>query len=194
MSHPNGMVKESGNPAVEGGRVLVKEAAQKAAAVMLSTHWDGTLPVDPVAIAEKLGIKVSFVEFEDPELSGAITASGGAAEILISEKDRFERQLFTCAHEIGHYVERKDAEDGDYTFKESERELEAARGRGWSMHELYADEFAGNLLMPQQRVKEFYEDGVSVSDMADIFSVSRSAIHTRLDKLKRDGILTPRYA
>lgn len=174
--------------------MLVKDAAKNAAADVLQKYWDGTLPVNPVAIAEKLGIEVKFVEFEDDELSGAITSSDGAVTIFLAENERFERQLFTCAHEIGHFAERNAADDDEYTFKESEKELEAARGRGWDLHEFYADEFAGNLLMPQAKVKELYEDGASVSEMADVFSVSRSAIHTRLDRLKRDGVVKPRYA
>lgn len=174
--------------------MLVKDAAQQAAADLLQRFWDGTLPVNPVAIAERLGIDVSFVEFEDEDLSGAITASNGVANILLSSNERFERQLFTCAHEIGHYVERAAADDGDYTFKESDEELQAARGRGWDLHEFYADEFAGNLLMPAGRVKALYEDGASVSEMADVFSVTRTAVHTRLDRLKREGVLKSRYA
>lgn len=172
----------------------MKDAAQKAAAKVLEQYWDGKLPVDPVAIAEKLNIDVSFVEFEDPELSGAITATAGEVKIFLSDKERFERQLFTCAHEIGHFMERAEAQDDTYTFKESEAELQAARGRGWDLHEFYADEFAGNLLMPTPRVKELYEENVSVSEMADIFSVTRAAIHTRLDRLKRENVLKPRYA
>lgn len=171
--------------------MLVKDAAREAAANALKAHWDGELPVNPVAIAESLGIDVEFAEFTD-DLSGVIVANQDAVQILLADGDALPRQIFTCAHELGHYFERQEAGDNDYSFSEGSGNFEAARGGIWDLHEFYADEFAGNLLMPTKPFVELFKQDVGVGTLADIFAVSRSAVQSRIRRLRRDGVLEER--
>ena len=66
------------------------------------------------------------------------------------------RRRFTLAHELGHFVERVTiAQDNDFAFMDK-------RSDDYDIHEFYADEFAGALLMPEhdfiQKVKERWDD------------------------------------
>lgn len=159
----------------KGGGVLVKDAARIAAENLLESHWDLTFPVDPVAIADALKIKVQFTSLV-PGVSGAIVAEDGNAEILIEESENYGRQMFTTAHELGHYIERLDKADTDYSFVER-------RTQKYSLHELYADVFAANLLMPESAFRSQWAASKSEYMLAAWFGVSPAAV------LKRKEIL-----
>ncbi len=174
--------------------MLVKDAAKKAADEALSKHWDGELPVNPVEIAKSLGITVSFADLAN-DLSGAIVADQGKVDIYLSPAETLSRQIFTCAHELGHYFERRLAEDAEYSFSDSAAVSEATfdgRGGVWDLHEFYADEFAGNLLMPTSKFVELYKQDVGVGTLSDIFAVSRAAVQARIKRLRKDGLLEAR--
>ncbi|WP_025157550.1 ImmA/IrrE family metallo-endopeptidase [Leifsonia aquatica] len=162
--------------------MLVKDAARIAAENALAEHWNGKFPVDPVAIAEGFDITV-WLDALDDDISGAIVADGEKVQIFLAEDEPFERQTFTCAHEIGHYLERTAARDDDYSFKDTRSP------HGYDLHEFYADEFAGNLLMPAEKFVELYEQGMSTSLLADFFGVSRPAVRKRVERLRNDGRL-----
>lgn len=162
--------------------MLMKDAARRDAARVLRDHWDGTFPVDPVAIAEDLGIEVIVGELREGT-SGAIIAEGDDIEILISESEPLGRQTFTCAHEIGHFQERRRVRDPDYSFEDLRKP-----GR-YDLHEFYADEFAGNLLMPEDRFLEVYRISDDERTLMDYFAVSRPAVQKRIERLAKDGKL-----
>ena len=74
----------------------------RAANEILRTYWDGTLPVDPAAIATQMGILV----YKDPglEVSGEIGYEEQQVIIKFNATDVSKRQRFTVAHELGHFV------------------------------------------------------------------------------------------
>ncbi|MGW6376209.1 ImmA/IrrE family metallo-endopeptidase [Rhodococcus sp. NPDC055112] len=158
---------------------LVKDVAKKNAEEARRAHWGTQLPIDPFAIAEEMGIDVRFMSL-DPGVSGMlIREKGSDPEIILDENDSRVRQNFTCAHEIGHFVERvKRDPEGSFSFTDY-RDTTASR----DLHEFYADEFAGNLLMPAGAVKQLRERGLSVIEMAKRFDVSLPAMQTRLRRL-----------
>jgi len=157
--------------------MLVKEAAKVAAESVLKEHWDGsTFPIDPFGIADSLGMKVIVASLR-PELSGAIVAQAGEITILVEESDNFGRQTFTCAHELGHYFERKQAGDEEYSFVE-----ERLPGK-YDLHEFYADEFAGNLLMPEKHFRADIKAHGSDYLAAAKFGVSPAAVRKRRERL-----------
>ena len=57
---------------------------------------------------------------------------------------------------------------------------------GFSIKEIEAIFFAANLLMPQDRVKELYEQRFSLYEIADFFQVSYTAMAHRFDFLGYD--------
>lgn len=155
--------------------MLVKEAAAIKAAQILEACWDGTFPVDPVAIAQSHGIEVDFAPLF-PGISGAIIADPDSVQILVDATENYGRQMFTCAHELGHYFERRANGDDDYSFVER-------RSQDYDLHELYADEFAGNLLMPADDFRHFWAASPSEYLAAARYGVSPAAALKRKERL-----------
>lgn len=165
--------------------MLVQDAARIAAEKLRKDHKINEYPVDVAALAESLDIDVSPVTFIDDRTSGMIIANAETktVEILIAEDEDFERQRFTIAHELGHYEERKAAKDEDYSF------VEKRHPDAYNLHEFYADEFAGNLLMPEKEICRLYNADKSISAMATFFGVTSSAVRKRITRLQKMGSL-----
>jgi Zn-dependent peptidase ImmA (M78 family) len=160
----------------------VRDVARQAASEVLRAHTDGTVPVDPYRVAKRLGMKVRRVMFKE-DISGALVVRRGKTpEVLVSVLDSPQRQRFTCAHEIGHYIERVNRADPELEFGFLDK-----RGAKQDAHEYYADEFAGSLLMPEHEVRRLVDAGVSPIEMAGIFDVSIPAMRLRMSKLNLDG-------
>lgn len=164
--------------------MLVKDMARDDAKDTLTTFWDGRFPVDPFQIAEEMGIRTQRM-FLDDDTSGIIVARPETqATIYIEETDTRPRQRFTCAHELGHYVERSKVQDDltkGFSFVDK-------RSNKRDIHEFYADEFAGNLLMPEDKVRELEADGYTLIRMAGYFGVSVPAMKVRLQRLNIDVV------
>jgi Zn-dependent peptidase ImmA (M78 family) len=157
--------------------MLVRDAARQAAERVRAEHWDGTFPVDPVSIARALDLEVKFTSML-PGISGAIVVRPDTAQVLIEDTEAYGRKMFTCAHEVGHYLERQAQNDRSYSFVEK-------RGGEYDLHEFYADEFAGALLMPAAEFQK--QERLLGSDflMASYFGVSPSAVQKRRERLAR---------
>lgn len=155
----------------------IKLKATPAAEEVLAEHWGRSIPVDPACIAQKLGVDVVSA-YLDPDVAGAIEKrSGRAAKIILSESDHPNRKRFTCAHEIGHFV---DHDDGDYEYVDYR---DGTASTGVDERERFANAFAAALLMPEDAVKRFHEDGRHERAMAREFGVSEAAMVNRLKNL-----------
>lgn len=124
----------------------IRKRAAADAERIRAEFWDGRFPVDPVRIARDMGIEV--LDSKMPEnVSGAIHKKEGEARVVIylSEKDHANRKRFTCAHELGHYVDNADKgviEYVDYRGLAPQNQAEQ-----------YANEFAAYLLMPEREIQ-----------------------------------------
>jgi Zn-dependent peptidase ImmA (M78 family) len=158
---------------------LQREAAADARR-LLDEAWDGvTLPVDPVRIAKGLGISVVDV-FLKENVSGALVKKPGQdPSILLNANDSKNRKRFTCAHELGHFVRRKEDPDS-YEYIDYRNALS---GTGLSEDERYANTFAATLLMPEEQVRELHKHGLTEVEMTKRFGVSREAMQYRLVNL-----------
>lgn len=106
--------------------------------------------------------------------------AGQNADVFIEASDPRTRRRFTCAHELGHYVERINvAGDDEFSFRE-------VRSSKYDLHEFFADEFAGELLMPANELLRTKAVGASFTTLAARFDVSVTAIKRRLDRLERN--------
>ena len=126
----------------------------EAAAQVLSKFWgDGGFPVDPVLIARSMGLDV-IVDDLAPNISGGLVKESDFDPVIVlAERDHPNRQRFTCAHEIGHYVVRTSggrASAEKYNYSDSRGVL--ATG-GTDNVEIYANQFAAALLMPEDEVR-----------------------------------------
>lgn len=158
---------------------LIKDAAKEAAEQVLLDYWTPNLfPVDPALIAIRMGLKV-FKAHLDPDTSGMILkVAGQPAEIYFSATEPPKRQNFTCAHELGHFVERSNRPNPDQEFEFVDR-----RNGAVNAHEFYANEFAGNLLMPELDMRAEVVWGASVAELSERYGVSEHAVRVRMTKL-----------
>ncbi|HZU48694.1 MAG TPA: ImmA/IrrE family metallo-endopeptidase [Mycobacterium sp.] len=157
---------------------LVIDAAKDAAASVATTYWQpGEFPVDVEAIAKNMGLRVEYTYLRDG-VSGMIEARGEEVVIYVDFDENSARQRFTIAHELGHFVERSNQGQRNFAFIDE-------RGTKYDLHEFYADEFAGNLLMPADEIRNLRRRGFSNVEMAAHFGVSVPALNKRLDRLQR---------
>jgi predicted transcriptional regulator len=134
------------------------------------TEADKAGSVVPVGlICELFGLEVVFKKLSDG-LAGYFDHDKKI--IFVNDTYPATRNLFTIAHEIGHYIlhngtNNRYDEYHKYTPEERKREYEA-------------NEFAGKLLMPEQKfIKVFEEYKANVKKIADIFGVSIRACEVR---------------
>ncbi|MBF0808372.1 ImmA/IrrE family metallo-endopeptidase [Rothia nasimurium] len=162
-----------------GDKQLVYQAARQEAAKALEAFGDAlTFPVD-LRVVSELMYAQKQLDSQLDDISGMILKEPGQpAQILLNAQDSPERQRFTWAHELGHLAERTTlAQDFDYSF------VDLRKPGSYSIHEFYADEFAGALLMPAAKISQLQEEGKSLVEMARFFGVSLSALNTRLHRL-----------
>ncbi len=136
-------------------------------------------PVDVVEIANQLEIEIYETELKN-EISGAIRYNENSKkfEIMINENNSLRRKRFTIAHELGHYFLHKQfLKDGsmhiDVLYRNSENKLDEQK----------IDYFAGALLMNRILLEKFSQETDSVTELAEIFDVSESAMIVRLSIL-----------
>lgn len=135
------------------------------------------IPVDVISIAKSNDIKV-FEASLDKKFSGAIRYNKATDkfEILINKNDAKVRQRFTIAHEIGHFFLHKEM------LKDDEIHVDILY-RMTNEQEKEVDYFAGALLMNKTLLEKAYKDGNSITQLAELFDVSVSAMTVRLDIL-----------
>lgn len=137
-------------------------------------------PRDIDKIVERIGLEVTYAPLRGTT-SGIILKrdKDSDPEIYIDSTEPRVRQRFTLAHELGHYYDRASAQDLEYSF------LDKRSPDGYDLHEFYADEFAGNLLMPADEVQRLRECEYSIPGMAAHFGVSGSAMSMRLSRIAK---------
>jgi Zn-dependent peptidase ImmA (M78 family) len=160
-------------------RSEVKMEAAEDAAKLLRIAWSGAIPVDPVAIARAAGLRVLEAELDEKTLGALVKSPEQDPAIVLNQHDGENRKRFTCAHELGHFVRRSDEEE-EYATVDLRNSHSST---GQDPEEIYANEFAASLLMPEDEVKSFVEAGMDDLEMAIRFKVSREAMQHRLDNL-----------
>ena len=145
-----------------------------------ASAWGDRFPVDPVRIARRLGIDVRQAPLSD-DISGALVKKlGQDPTILLNARDHPNRQRFTAAHEVGHFVSREEAPE-EYEYIDLRDTVFSAAGT--NQDEVFANQFAAHLLMPEREVRRLAEQGYSRTEMALYFGVSQDAIGYRITNL-----------
>lgn len=158
--------------------VSPRDAARALRAEVWNVSGMMQLPVDPFAMADRLGIAVKQ-ERLDPNLAGFIVREGGGpVEVFLNASDGGMRQRFTLAHELGHFVKNRNEQNIGYVDERSE--LAAS---GANPAEVWCNQFAAELLMPAAIIKKYWAEGWSADELAQKFNVSGSAIDFRLKNL-----------
>jgi Zn-dependent peptidase ImmA (M78 family) len=164
---------------------LARQAETEAQGV-LETVWAEDnqirLPIDPVQIAKAFNIETYDAELDD-NVSGAIVKEGdGDPVILLNQNDHENRKRFSCAHELGHYVRRLNSLSVSGAFEYVDFRGQLAT-KGTDPDEVYANNFAAALLMPERQVQFFHKAGLKAAELTYIFEVSAEAIELRLKNL-----------
>lgn len=130
-------------------------------------------PVRITAITEEYGIDV-YNSSMSRNISGAIIKEGDKYVIYVNDKHPKNRQRFTIAHEIAHYILHKEKIGDNLT------DNAMYRSKLSNVFERQANILASEILMPVNFVMQFIEENKSVSEMAILFKVSEEAMRIRL--------------
>lgn len=159
----------------------------------------GLVPFPFESAADSIG-DVDIVYFNlHEDVSGAIYFQDSQFKIIINNSKPLVRQYFTLAHEFGHYLLHKewliDHPNDGFIEKTSTFDNLSALMRPDTpplspdeiKREKEANNFAAEILMPHEKVEEFWNLTHDVGECAKAFQVSISAMAIRLEKL---GLVT----
>ena len=146
---------------------------------ILKQYWDETIPVDPVVIANRMGIAVMADPYLGTE-SGHYLPRGsetGNPLVVYNPREAYVRQRFTVAHELGHHA----LNHGDSPRDTSANFTMGANDR----REVAANCFAAELLMPAEIVHALIKvRGIrTIEQLASMFNVSKAAMTYRVGNL-----------
>lgn len=137
-----------------------------------------TWPIKVGPIARDLGIRV-VRESLGPAIAGQLIRDklrGGSSGFIvyINSDDSINKQKFTLAHEIAHFVLHRDLIDNgiiDDTMYRSDL---------GGYYEVQANQLAADIIMPIRLVKRAIQEESDAKQLAKLFEVSEQAMKIRL--------------
>ncbi|MGA0598624.1 ImmA/IrrE family metallo-endopeptidase [Enterovirga sp. CN4-39] len=143
----------------------------------------GEGPVDVARLIKALGVDYSEQPMA-PGVSGKIQRIGDRYRIVVNSKEGPQRRRFTAAHELGHYLLHRDlvGERGhlDRLFSSGSSGVGDIIN---PLHEVQANRFAAELLMPSGAVRARAKTADNPVDLARHFGVSPAAMTVRMESL-----------
>lgn len=135
------------------------------------------IPVNILKIAKANDIAVFTADLEK-KILGAIRydKQNKKYTILLNEKQSYEQQRFTLAHELGHFFLHKQILESEELHVDIMYKIE-------NEQEAEVDYFAGALLMNKLLLEKMYEKNQSIRELAEMFEVSVSVMTIRLDTI-----------
>lgn len=172
----------------------------KAFAVLHDYNPDGLVPFPFENLVNGMNdVDLLFLEKMPIDVSGAIFRQEQGTNrfvIVINKQKPVVRQYFTTAHEFGHYFLHKDwlraSIANNFVDYEEVLDVEGMLLRpditpsdpDQLQREREANAFAAELIMPEDKVREFWDLTHDVSICAAAFQVSQVAMSVRLQKLR----------
>ncbi|ELV8635970.1 ImmA/IrrE family metallo-endopeptidase [Vibrio vulnificus] len=149
-------------------------------------YMRASMPVNLRKLCDDLGIELSYVTMDD-EISGEIERrKDGGFAINVNKNHHPNRQRFTIAHELGHFIHHRSLIGDGIDDNKAYRSVNQGKYFNQNItlgHEREANTFAASLLMPKEIVARCNQDGMSTSEMAEYFKVSQAAMSYRLQGL-----------
>jgi len=137
-------------------------------------------PIPALEIAESNGVDVVFGSFGSASDKVAGFCDFANAKLYVNAEDITERQTFTIAHELGHWILHKryyDAHPDDYQTFPRFQSVSST-----DAFEKEANFFAANLLVPKRLLKPVLH--ASVAHLARAFGVSQTMMEFRLKNVR----------
>lgn len=159
--------------------------------VLQNSGYELKLPINIEEIINILGIKIKKVpDFRRVKVTGSIKLENGEPIIWINPlmNQSEERERFTLAHELGHFI-RHMLTGAKHQDGFEDDNIEFNRDNNWNHLEMEANNFAASLLMPIEKVKELAEETneypkeKQLDILSKKFKVSKTAMKYRLQKL-----------
>ena len=149
----------------------------------IAKRYMSQVPVKLGAMARELSLSVKLSTMKPGESGHIKREEDGRYVIRINRHETRERQRFTLAHEIAHYLLHRDEID---RHEEGIVDNVLYRSGASEQTEYEANRLAADLIMPSNLVREKMDTlGTPTSDeiidrMAEIFQVSKAAMEIRL--------------
>ncbi len=123
-------------------------------------------------VENQLHGKIEYTDTPKDSAGGSITVdSRENFTIFLSKATSHKRDVFTIAHELGHYFLHS---------RLGEFQIKANRSEDIDEAEREANSFAAAFLMPEEKLRKAYaEKNGNISVLADDFKVSLSAMNWR---------------
>jgi Zn-dependent peptidase ImmA (M78 family) len=169
-------------PAVGLPEEVVLRAERAAIELLRSVGMSGTSVANPFVIAKMLGISVKHVTMPADQSLRLVVGPGVTPVISVNKADSLSRHRFACAHAVGHYLSSARRAPEIYTDTRA-----SLAGIGVPSSEVYANQFAAALVMPAVLVKQYFDKGYSIHEMATCFVTSAQAVRLRLLNLRLSG-------
>ncbi len=141
-------------------------------------------PIDLKSILDEFNIQLVFDPDLDNQESGYISYNDEEWIIGVNADHHKNRQRFTIAHELGHYmlhrieIEKLGKISDAILFRKNET----------NRLEIEANNFASDLLMPEEEFRKKINDGTTIiNDIAQYFGVSSLAVRYRAKNLGYGG-------
>lgn len=145
--------------------------------------YQNDLPVKLGLIAKEFGIEVKRATLS-ANISGQIKETDGKVTVKINRHDTKERQRYTLAHEISHFLLHRDllleGITDDVLYRSSQS----------SAIEKEADRLAADIVMPMHKVESLMKKysrekkgALLIEALADELGVSTTALGYRIEKV-----------
>jgi Zn-dependent peptidase ImmA (M78 family) len=165
--------------------ILYKKIEEQTFNILSELKINTPNKIDVFKIAEYLGVDVKPAKL-DSSISGLFVIKEQKPYIRYNDSEAPQRQKFTIAHELGHYVLHKDiplfVEKNEAVLY---RNMDSTTGE--LLKEKEANSFAASLLMPKFMIDEQIENIPNGKDpvihLSEVFKVSSQAMYYRLNNL-----------
>ena len=165
-----------------------KQEPGEVALRLLESQGIRSAPIPVEKIVKALGVQLRFSPL-DEELSGMVYVKDGTPIIGVNALHHPNRQRFTIAHELGHYMLHRELLSSevhvDKQFKVLMRDANSATGT--DTIEIEANKFAAELLLPSFLINDLLasnafdiDDPEPMEKLAKKFRVSKQMLEYRI--------------
>lgn len=125
-----------------------RSRAERAAESILERYGVTEPPIDVAALAASEGAEVRFVDAR-ADVSGMLVQEGTSIVIGVNRQHHRNRQRFTIAHELGHWVLHQNKQPALFVDETMVYFRDSVSSRATDQREIQANTFGASLLMPR---------------------------------------------